>query len=373
MRFALFLTVFVIFCVTVQSAKAQLDAAFPSSSVNYKVISDDPKDLNHLWIHIQPITIDGGQMNLAVGSGLGITYLPKPNIELQGGIRGNLINALDFQRFSSGQGATITWQESKREQSEMKLTNVFSRFYQWQVGGTYYFNDIEKTGGSKIILNENAIPGNTSFPENIEVDAKIRQLMGVRFGLSSMATTVSLNRAIEDQDISIQGDKGTTINAKGTQSGNGFSTSGNSNSIFSSFYSTGFNLGFALQRIKNISIKTDRQGILSNNSIITFYGDILFNPWTRLDAIETRWKNSGTAENFSTNAIKLSKLGGKVGAEIRYNQASFISLGAEIGYQPSIQGEGWFGVLKLCMPTFSFGATRSKVASNIGKNQSLTQ
>lgn len=373
MRFALFLFFSLVLGLVFQPTLAQLDAAFPSSSVNYKVISDDPKDLNQLWIHIQPITIDGGQMNLAIGSGLGITYTPKPNIELHGGIRGNLINALDFQRFSSAQGASITWQESKREQSEMKLTNVFQRFFHWQVGGTYFFNDIEKTGGSKIILNENAIPGNTSFPENIDVDAKIRQLMGVRLGITSMATTVSLNQAIENQNISIQGDKGTKINANGTQSGNGFSTSGNNNSIFSSFYSTGFNVGFALQRIKNISIKTDRQGILSNNSIITFYGDILFNPWTRVDAIETRWKNTGTQENFSTDGIKLSKIGGKVGAEIRYNQASFISLGAEIGYQPSIQGEGWFGVLKLCMPTFSFGATRSKVASNIGKNQSLTQ
>lgn len=367
------LLVFALIFGAKNSAWAQLDAAFPSPSVNYKIISDDPHDLNFLWIQVQPITIDGGQMNLAVGSGLDLTYLPMKNLELRGSIRGNLINSLDFQRFASGQGASITWQESKREQSQMNLTNSYNRFYCWEIGGTYALKDIEKTGGSKIILNENPVPGNTSFPEMIEVDTKIRQTWGLRLGLRSMSSTVSLQNSLEKQDVALVGNYGTILDKAGTRSSNGFSTPGNKNALFSNFSSTGFAIGGSLQKIKNISIKTDKQGILSNNSIITFYGDVLINPWTRLEDLKAQWKSSPTSETFATDKINLSQIGGRIGAEVRYNQAFFISMGAELGYQPCIQGEGFYGLLKLSFPTFSFGNTRAKVATNVGKNQSLTQ
>jgi hypothetical protein len=367
------LSIGILLLVGVKSAFAQLDASFPSQSVNYKVINDDPKDLNHLWVHVQPLTIDAMQMNVAVGSGIELTYLPNSRFELKGGLRGNLINALDFHRFSTSNGASITWQESKREQSQMTLSNSFSRFYSFEIGGMYVFKDSDLQGASKIILNDNPAPGNTGFSEMIEVDSKIRQLFGARLGISSMASTVSLQKALDDQNVKLTGDQGTVLSKNGTQTTNGFSTKGNSNELFTSFSSTGFYLGAAMQRIKNISIKSDRQGILSNNSIFTVYADLMFNPFTKLDDIKTTWTGKPVKETFSTSAISLSKFGGRIGAEVRYNQASFISLGAELGYRPSIQGEGFYGLIKLSIPTFSFGSTRSKVATNVGRNQSLTQ
>lgn len=368
-----YLYIGILFLVGTIRAFAQLDAAFPSQSVNYKVISDDPKDLNHLWVHVQPLTIDAMQMNMAIGSGIELTYLPSNRFEIKGGIRGNLINALDFQRFSSSQGATITWQESKREQSHMVLNNSFSRFYSIELGGMYIFKDSDRQGASKIILNDNPVSGNTGFSEMIEVDSKIRQIFGARLGFSSIASTVSLRNAITNQNVTLKGDQGTVLSKLGTQTNNGFSTVGNNNQLFSNFTSTGFYLGAAMQRIKNISIKSDRQGILSNNSILTIYADLMFNPFTKLEDIQARWTSKPVNETFSTSSINLSKFGGRVGAEVRYNQASFISLGAELGYRPSIQGEGFYGLIKLSIPTFSFGSTRSKVATNVGKNQSLTQ
>ncbi len=100
---------------------------------------------------------------------------------------------------------------------------------------------------------------------------------------------------------------------------------------------------------------------------------MIFNPWTQLDDINAKWYGKSTTEAFSTSTINLQKIGGRIGAEVRYNQASFISLGAELGYMPAIQNEGFYGLIKLSIPTFSFGTTRSKLATNIGRNQSLTQ
>jgi len=351
----------------------QLESSFPSQAVSYKVLQDDPKDLNHLWIHVQPLTVDIMQMNAVVGSGLEMTYLPIPKLELKGGIRGNLINAFDIQRNAAIQGAGITTQESKREQGKMVITNDFSRFYSFEVGGFYHIVDMIKNGSSKVVLTDQAEPGKTGFPEVIDVNAKSRQIIGARLGINSLSTTVSVKSAIADQNATIKGDKGTALNSKGTNSPTGFNTAYDANALYSTFTSTGFYVGAGFQRIKNLSIKTDKQGIVSNNSILSVYADFLLNPWTDLATIHAQTVSKTGTENFDLGPLALNKMGGRVGFEIRYNQASFVSIGAEVGYRPSIQGQGFYGIFKLSIPTFSFGSTHQKVANNIGKNQSLSK
>ncbi len=360
-------------CISSASVKAQIEEAFPVSTVSYKVVQDDPKDVNNLWIHIQPFTVDAMRMNTAIGSGLDITYVPIPKLELKGGIRGNLIDAFDLQRASANRNAFITTQESKREQGKMILTNGFSRFYSAEIGGTYAVHDVLKDGTSKIILADQAIPGNTAMVEKIEVNAKVRQIIGARLGFNTLATTASLQNALEDQNVVLKGDKGTIIDPKGTSSSNGFKTANNNNLLYSNFSSTGIYIGASMQKIKNITIKTERNGILTNNTILTYYADLILNPWTGLENIEARNVGKDGSETFNSSPMKLNKFGGRAGFELRYNQASLISIGAEIGYRPSISGQGAYAVLKLSFPTFSFGATSQKVATNVGKTQSLSQ
>jgi len=369
-----FYPIALLFGVLIQlDCKAQISEAFPASTVSYKVVQDDPKDLNHLWIHVQPFTVDAMQMNTAIGSGLEITYLPISKLELHGGIRGNVIDAFDMQRAAATRNASITTQESKREVGKMVLTNSFSRFYAAEVGGTYAINDKIIDGTTKIILADQAITNNTNFTEKIEVNAKIRQIIGARIGFNTMASTVGLQNAINDQNILLKGNQGTEINNGGTKSANGFKTANNANLLYSNFSSTGFYLGGSLQRIKNIAIKTERNGILANNLIMTYYADLLINPWTRLENLEAQNVGKSGSETFDVSPIKLNKIGGRAGFELRYNQASLISIGAEIGYRPSISNEGLYGVIKLSFPAFSFGSTEQKVATNVGKTQSLSQ
>jgi len=361
------------FISTLPESSAQIEEAFPLSTVSYKVVQDDPKDLNHLWIHIQPLTVDALQMNTVIGTGLDITYVPFPKLELKGGIRGNLIDAFDLQRASANRNASIKTQESKREQGSMILTNSFSRFFTTELGGTYALSDKLLDGTTKIILADQAIPDKTAMVEKIEINAKIRQILGARLGVNSMASTVAVQQAIEDQSLSLKGDQGTILNSKGTLSSNGFKTDINNNLLFSNFSSTGFYLGASLQRIKNVSIKTERQGILSDNKIITYYADLFINPWTKLEDIQARNVGKTGSETFDVSPIKLNKIGGRAGFELRYNQASLISIGAEIGYRPAISSQGMYAMLKLSFPTFSFGSSHQKVATNVGSNQSLSQ
>jgi hypothetical protein len=353
--------------------RAQLEQSYPSEALNYKVLQDDPKDLNHLWIAVQPITLDVLQMNAVVGSGVEITYLPMPKLEVKGSFRGNFVNAFDLQRTAALDGSGITTQESKREQGQMVLTNGFSRFFSFEAGGFYALKDFTRDGASHIVVSDPPQPGSTQFASSIEVNAKVRQILGVRAGLNSLQTTVSLAKSIRDKDVQLKGSQGTVLDKNGTRNSNGFSTDFNGNDLFTNFHSTGFYIGGALQKIKNISIKTDRQGILSNNALLTLYADLLLNPWTRLDDIGARRVGGGTEETFDLKPIKTNPFGARLGFELRYNQNSFLSLGGELGYRPSLSGQGFYGLVKLSIPTFSFGSKAARASNNVGKNQSLTK
>jgi hypothetical protein len=312
-------------------------------------------------------------MNTVIGSGLEVTYLPMPKLELKGGLRGNFFQVFDLQRSLALKGASITTQDSKREQGELVLTNAFSRFYNVEIGGFYRLMEKEKDGSSKVVVSDQAEPGQTNFAEAIEVNTKVLQVVGARLGLSSMQSTVSVKTAIDKQNLNIKGSQGNILTSQGTTSPSGFKTPFNTNELFSTFSSTGFYIGAGLQRIKNINIKTDKQGIVSHNSILSFYADLILNPWTQLSEIKARRVGGSQEETFNLSPIKFNKIGGRAGFEIRYNQASFLSFGAELGYRPAIKGQGLYGLLKVSVPTFSFGSKHKKVANNIGNNQSLSK
>ena len=95
--------------------QAQIEEAIPSSSVNYKVLDDNPKDLNTLWVHVQPITVDAIGMNTVVGSGLEFNYNPIPKWDFRAGFRGNFINTMDLQRNAATHSGGITIQEMAYE------------------------------------------------------------------------------------------------------------------------------------------------------------------------------------------------------------------------------------------------------------------
>lgn len=362
-----------LFILCFKAAVAQIDEAIPSTSVNYKVLYDDPKDLNQLWIHVQPITVDAGKMNSVIGSGLELNYLPIPKWDFRLGLRSNFFNNMDLQRVAADQNAGITTQESKREEGRMVLTNSFSRFYNAEIGASYAFKDIERKSTAKVVLLETALPGPGPMPEIIEVDCKARQVWAARLGFQTLTSTVSLESAIDKQDLVLNGNKGTILSKRGTSSSNGFKTLSNRNELFSSFTATGIHAGASFQVIKNMSIKTEKQGVISNNSILTVYADLLYAPMTQLQNITARKVGSGSEETFNTDPIKINPFGARLGVDMRFNQNAYLSYGAEVGYRPSIKGQGAYIVAKLGIPVFSFGTNPAKVANNVGPNQSLTQ
>lgn len=354
-------------------AFGQVEEAIPSNAVNYKTILDDPKDMDYLWLLVQPFTVDAGAMNLMIGSGMDLIYRPKSEFELSLGFRGNVFNVFDLHRDAARQGTTIQTQLSKREQGALVITQPFTRNYHLEIGGTYFLWDRLADGTAKIHLSDGVQPEKVSHSEPILVDAKRWQRVGVRLGLISEAMTLSLSRAIDRQNLEWKGSEGTVLSQAGTKSANGFSTPTNTNKIYSNFYSTGFFLGGVFSTSKNISLKTDRFGIVAHNSILTFYGDLMFNPFLRIADVQTREVGGSQVETFSGKDIKTNNLGARIGLDLRFNQKMYYALGIETGIRPSIQGQGFYGLLKVSFPAFSLTGKPQRASNNVGKNQSLSQ
>ena len=349
---------------------AQLESSYPSSALVYKVLLDDPTQTNKLWVHLQPVTVDGMSMNAAVGSGLETQWIsPFKGLELRASIRGNFLNAMDLQRRAAST-SSVFLQTSKYDDLKNPISDNFKRFLNWEIGAFYPFLEYKKDGQADISFS-NGANGQT---ETIEVNAKVIRSVGARLGFNSMSTTVSLNNAIEDQNIELTGSLGNRLTPKGATIGSAFTTEDGKNNLFTSFSSGGIYAGIGLQRKKNLSIKTENHGIVSSNSILTMYADLIVNPWTSLTPFSYTRSGTGVKEEFAVDKIKTSKLGFRTGFEIRFNEVAFISAGGEIGYRPSIQGQGFYAAIKIGIPVFSFGnQTDAKPSTNVGEGQSISK
>jgi hypothetical protein len=347
---------------------AQLESSYPSSAVLYKVLVDDPSIQNQLWLHLQPLTVDGMTMNASVGSGLEAHWIsPLKGIEFHGGIRGNFFNAMDLQKRASSTAAVFIQTDKYDDPIKNPLSGNLNRFLAWEAGGFYPIKEFLKNGKANI-----SIPDQTGVSENLELNAKVLRTLGARLGVNSLMSTVSLNKAMEDQNLELVGNRGNRLSPKGATISSVYRTEDGLNSLFTSFASTGFYAGIGMQRRKNLNIKTETLGIISSNSILSFYADVMINPWTSLQPFAYAANGSGDKEEFEVDKIKVLKMGFRTGFEIRHNENPFISAGGEIGYRPAIQGQGFYAALRIGIPVFSIGnQSFSRPSTNVGSDQSI--
>jgi hypothetical protein len=355
-------------CLLAGNASAQLESSYPSSAVLYKVLVDDPAVQNQLWLHVQPLTADGMTMNASVGSGLETHWIsPFKGIEFHAGIRGNFFNAMDLQKRASSSAAVFIQTDKYDDPVRNPLAVSLSRFLAWEAGGFYPLKEFMKNGKANI-----SIPDQTGVAENLELNAKVLRTLGARLGVNSLMSTVSLNKAMEDQNLELVGNRGNRLSPKGATISPVYRTEDGVNSLFTSFASTGFYAGIGMQRRKNLNIKTETLGIISSNSILSFYADVMLNPWTSLQPVAYARNGSGEKEEFNVDQVKLMKLGFRTGFEIRHNENPFISAGGEIGYRPSIQGQGFYAALRIGIPVFSIGnQSFARPSTNVGADQSI--
>lgn len=368
-----YLFIIAIWASLIHTASAQELNVLAGVPVNYKLLMDEPLDLNRLWLHAQPLTIDGGSANLMTGFSLKGDFLLNDKIELSANFRAPYGLRGDFSRQAAKDKGGITFRTDKRETARFEQSNAFGTFYLIEAGGTYYFKIKEKTGDSRVLLlTKSPRTLEVTNHEYIKVNTKYLQMFGARVGLQQYGTTLNLNKALDNQGVTLVGSDGSKIFAdRSTQSNQGLISAPAQANLFAYFEATSLTLGGAFCQIKNHAIKAEKYGIVSNNSIFTAYADLIYAPALQLSNISINHPTTGENITYSTTPVKLNTLGWKTGFEFKFNEEAYLSFGGEIGVRPSVAGRGFYTMARIGVPVYSLKPKRERPANNVGPDQSV--
>jgi hypothetical protein len=84
-----------------------------------------------------------------------------------------------------------------------------------------------------------------------------------------------------------------------------------------------------------------------DDGIFTVFLDIMLAPSLALDPVIYN------GSEYYVNAIKLNNLGVRAGIDGKFNRKIAWAYGGELGYRPSIEGRGFFALMKIAFPVFS--------------------
>jgi hypothetical protein len=353
-----FITLFALALVSSNTAMAQFGQKSNNTVVNYKTISDEPYGLNRFWLHFQPLVFDIYMTNFTLGYGLQVNYMVTDKIHLRGHYRGAYAGMGDMMKYAASKNAALYFQDEVRP-----FVNRFNNYTNVEVGGAYYFKDEETKGIAKIVLTSKKRKQMEFYNADfIEVNAKVRKMMGGRFGAFGISSTYHINRVMRIQgknEIAGIGDNNQTYIFNLDAS--------DQHRFFGNMTAVGAYLGGSYSVIRNVSIKADRYGDLANNIIFNTYADLMIAPY--LDMANPIARVSGTPELITLQAkqtLRKNYVGWRLGFDVMYNQDSYWAFGGELGMRPGVRGQAFFAMCKIAFPVLSFKFSNKRTAADTG-------
>jgi len=303
---------------------------------SYDEIYDDPYAINKLFIGFQPFYGELFATNINAGFGFEAHYFYKNKFDIKAQFRKTYSSKFyDFNRELAARNSVTD--------------NTPEIFNYYEVGGTYHIKDFEVTSKTRVVLRKQGATMNqraASIPVTTEVTAALRNIIGVRAGAIIWNSTADITRALEKQGLT-NTDLVTPENVPLPI--NYVDANGETQDLnpFSNLYSTTIYVGGSYTRIRNMAVSFDDYEEGLDDGILTFFLDIMLAPSLKLDPV--LYNNA----EYYTNAIKLNKLGVRAGIDGKFNRKISWAYGGEIGYRPSIEGRGFFALMKISFPVFS--------------------
>jgi hypothetical protein len=328
-----------LFLILFVSIVLQVKAQVVDRSVTYEELYDSPYEIHKLFVSFQPIYTDVFVSNINVGFGVEANYFLSNKANFHAAVRRPYGQKYDMARDIALKNVPVR---------NENLGRWWNRFSYYELGGTYHIKDQEKEVMSKVILYSNRYKGKqwaSKVAENIKVPSKVRRIYGARLGGIFFDSTTDLTRAIEEQGIG----RDRIVDMEGNQISNDAP-------LFANIYSRGLYLGGSLINIKNFAIKPDKFSALTNDLIFTAFFDILIAPSVGIGEIiyEDRF--------YSTDAIKKNILGARVGMDGKFNRDFSWAYGAEMGWRPSVNGRGFYALVKISFPVVGTSIDNSREA-----------
>jgi hypothetical protein len=205
-----------------------------------------------------------------------------------------------------------------------------------------------------MVLYKNSYKGNkwaARVPLNAEVPCKVRKIYGVRLGGILWNSTADLSRAMEKQGLTnadLKTSEGASLpDAYVDPTGRPIPVK-----VFSNLSSAGGYIGGSISWIKNVAVNFDKfeEGI--DDLMFTAFLDILIAPGVKIDDVVYTDKVDLTQRIYSVAPIKTKAFGVRAGIDGKFNRTWSWAYGGEIGYRPSLEGKGFYALIKISFPVY---------------------
>jgi hypothetical protein len=288
----------------------------------YQMIYDDPYDIRDLYLMFQPLYGDIGALNITGGFGVEGAYYHKSKFDLQLAFRTSYGRRFDINRDAAKNNATNT--------------DEFPFYYNIEVGGTYHIQDVMKESSSKVLLYTKQLKGvgwASTVARQIEVNGKVRTIIGGRLGGMYNSTTANINAILSVQEKDLHDSEGLPIINE---------------ELFSNLQTFVIYVGGSYSWIRNYAVEfSERWDPSGDDQIITPYLDIMYAPSINLNDITL------SGETISTTDIEKLSLGFRAGLNLKFNRKLSWGYGVETGIKPGIKKRGFFLVFKMSFPIYA--------------------
>ena len=306
------------------------------TAVTYEELYDEPYSVNKLFVGFQPFYGELFATNVNAGFGAEASYYLKEKADFKAHFRKTYSSSFyDFNRDLANRNSNV---DNKSE--------VFNYY---ELGGTYHIKDFETSSKTKMVLYKNAYKGNkwaSRVPLHAEVPCKLRKVYGGRLGAIVWNSTTDISRAMEGQGLSnadLVNEEGVGLPVTYIDPSTGKSRDFKA---FSNIYSAGLYIGGSMTWIRNVAVSFDKYEEGIDDGMMTLFFDILYTPSLKVDDI--LYNN----DIYSVNALKKSPVGFRLGIDGKFNRQLSWAYGGEIGYRPSIQGQGVMAMFKISFPIY---------------------
>ncbi|HYG03798.1 MAG TPA: hypothetical protein VD927_15220 [Chryseosolibacter sp.] len=309
--------------------------------VTYEELYDEPYSINKLFVAFQPMYGELFVTNINAGFGVEAIYFHKDKLDFRAHFRKTYTQEFyDFARDLASKNSDV---DNRAE--------VFNYF---ELGGTYHIKDFEESSKTKMFLYKNSYKGNrwaSRVPLSADIPCKVRKIYGARVGGIIWDSSTDLGRALEDQGLTNADLKSGDV-ALPTEHPN----PDNNNQpepldVFTNVSSKGFYVGGSMSWIRNVAVSFDKFEEGVDDLILTTYLDILFSPTIGIDDI-VYTDETNVTRTYSVAPVKTKTFGFRAGIDGRFNRTLSWAYGAEVGYRPSIDGSGFFAMLKISFPIY---------------------
>lgn len=318
------------------------------SAVTYEEIYDEPYAINKFFLALQPFYGEVFATNINAGFGMEAQYYYRDLFNLKAHFRKTYTQG--FYDMNRDLAAKIS-----------DVDNRLQVFNYYEFGGTYHVKDVEKASKAKMFLYKAGSPGSKWSPEDmklrndwaatvplhVDIPCKVRTIYGLRLGGIYWDSSVDINRALDIQNLN----SSVLVNSNGNPIPEG-------NDLFSNIASGSVYLGGSMTWIRNIAVSFDKYETGVDDLILTVYFDIQYAPHMSVDNIVFTPKDANGVsiisqrDTYFVDPLKTNTFGFRAGIDGKFNRSFSWSYGGEIGYRPSLQGQGFFAMIRIGIPVF---------------------